>query len=260
MNCSELSGRGLVNDYALGEAIPDEAKDHLKGCELCSGRLERLRSTLLFIDEQLREAGSVVVPEGLVGRISEKAQARERVWRRRLVWGSVAAVVWIALSLGVFPGQTPDSPKERVSVAGASALQTPLPNPVSGDKPEAFSEEDPKPVQALAHATPDSQMDSSPEEIEPARVGTERRSSAAPLSAGLVPPVQPPEVLVPPGQEGALLRFYENWQKGRISFPPEASLQLPAPIKELSIRRLSVRPIVLEPITFAEISKKWSGE
>ena len=75
---------GLLDDKALGQAVPSEAEAHLATCKACRAQLERTRATLSMINEELRATGSINASEEFIERVASELEAANRpsVWTR----------------------------------------------------------------------------------------------------------------------------------------------------------------------------------
>jgi hypothetical protein len=202
-----------ILEHALGEPAPPELEAHLRSCAACREALQRERRLLGGIDGELRDAVSLVPSPAFLPRVRERvareADARTWTWSRLVPAGAVAAT----LAIGAWLLQSSPKPPSSAVVRVEPRRETPAPSPAVVEVP--------------------------------------RRSEASAVSMARKsrPARSEPEVLVPPGEEAALLRFVATIRAGRVD--ATALVQEPAPPPpDLGIAPLAeLPPLEVKPLT-----------
>lgn len=220
MSCERYAE--AIADAAASAAPAVELERHLGECASCRQELAALREALGLADSALGEIAAAEPSPGLRVRIRQAAvenDARVPVaWR--WLWPATAAVLLLVAVAAGFWRAGGSAPAPRVAVA--VTLQPP---PVV--RSEGSVGRSTHPLAAAGQA--------------PARSG----------ATGRHPHLAEPEVLVPPGQRAALLRFVALVQRERLApaslmaaGEPSADLAEPPPIQ--------IRPLEIVPLDPAE--------
>jgi hypothetical protein len=247
--------RDALADVAAGAPAPVGVEAHLASCEACRAELRALRQALAVADAETALLASAEPSPELPARIRRAVAESEPspAWRFGWLWPAVAAAatVLVALAVVIERGTRP-APGPRVAVGAPPAHPTGRPRAwESVDRPEE------------GPVTPRSSV-----QVERRGVGSPaggsllagqndaRRDDNAPArsrSAGRRAIPAEPEVLVPPGETDALLRFVALVHRDRL-VPPvlsaagqaSADLAEPAPI--------DIKPLEIVPLDPAETS------
>jgi hypothetical protein len=230
MSCERY--RAELTDAAAGQPLSAATSAHVEACPSCRAELAALRRALALADRALDEIAGAEPSPALRVRIRRAAAevSEPRAWR--WAWGAAAAVLAAALGLG---GAWRAGWLETRRLPALSAIAPPGPSPAR-----------PVPVERLPTtsraAPPDPGLAAGQAST---RLEAQRATPAA--RSGVVAP----EVLVPPGQQEALLRFVALVHAGRTAPPafamtgePSADLAEPAP--------LEIEPIEIVPLDPAE--------
>jgi hypothetical protein len=228
MSCREYED--ALADLAAGGARPD-VEAHVDTCAGCRAELEALRRALRVADSALQALVAVEPRPGLHDRIrraaAEADESRQRSWAGRpLAWTTAlgGSLVAAALLVGLWRSRTtPMTPPSVPSTTAAERRLEPVPVPV----PEG----------------------------RPSRRGKERQAAPA------VPPRAPapkmalaePEVLVPPGEAEALLRFAASLQERAVA---PGSLLVSGP----GDRLVEPRGIDLVPLETVTLDSSWESD
>lgn len=227
-------------DHAAGANAGSELEGHLGSCARCRDELTVLRRALALADAEM---GALLADEpsaSLLARIRrETAEDGKPAWRPATlswIWTAVAAalVLAVALIVGrggfVAPRETRDA--GRPSPARSARVNEPAPEP--------------QPVRL------------------PAPAATARPSTrAAPLSEVNAPitaarsTAPEAEVLVPPGEAAALLRFAASLEQRRVDPGSLLVVDLSAPLSEpkpLVIAPLEIAPLAIPPLDASDAS------
>ena len=228
--------RDALTDVAAGAPAPAGVEAHLATCEACRAELDALRQALAVADVEM--AGVVAAePSPELGARIRQAVAEANpspAWRLGWVWPATAAAATLLVALAVWVGRTPP-PEPRVAVdAGRPVIPRDVRLP--GDGGEALSTV-PGPSARRGSAIP----------ADPSPPG----SSSAPREDRSLP--AEPEVLVPPGEEQALLRLVALVHRERHA--PAAFLAAGQPSTDLAEpAALDIKPLEIVPLEPAETS------
>jgi hypothetical protein len=197
-----------ILEHALGEPAPAELQSHLRGCAACSAALERERQLAGRLDGELRAALDVAPSAALLPRVRARAAAHAE--RRSSPWLRwLLPVAAAAATLAL--------------VAWLRQPTTLPPGPAAAARVEPRRE--------------------TPAPLAPVVVARTRSAKPSPAAR----PADP-EVLVPPGQEAALLRFVATMRSGRVDAAalaqPDAAELAIAPLAELPA--LEVKPLAAD--------------
>jgi hypothetical protein len=223
--------RDALTEVAAGEPVSPALDAHLAGCAGCRSGLAQMRQLMAAADESLSTLAEAEPSASLRVRIREAAMRADPgstlPWRWRWAWPATAAAVLALAAAGAWRATV-----AHVPVAPAVA---------EGARPSA--------------AAPAGRESG----IAPAPTGTDvaRRPPAGPVRASAASPrvtrvaMREPEVLVPSGQQEALLQFVALVHRERLQAPslatagqPSADLREPAPI--------DIRPLEIVPLDPAE--------
>jgi hypothetical protein len=221
--------REALADVAAGGPALAFVGAHLASCEGCRAELATLRQALSVADAEMAGLVAAVPSAGLAARIRQAVAEAEPSPARRFgwLWPAAAAAATLLVALAVWVGRAP-LPETHVVV------KAPGPSPVTP--------RDIRPLGPERSAIPAGESSSVPG-VAPAR-GDEPRARAHAHGRQATP--QEPEVLVPPGEGEALLRFAAHLQ-GRTVAPDSllvADLSAPLPeAKAIEIRSLEIIPL-----------------
>ena len=224
--------REALADVAAGAPVPAAVEAHLASCEACRTEVEELRQALSLVDGEM--AGLLAAepsPEMAVRirqAVAESAEAPG--WRLGWLWPAAAVAATLAVALVAWPrrGPEPGAPVASEARPGGPAAVLPATTP----EPTR-----PEPVTRTAEAEPG---------IPPAVAPTSpRRARVAPAEAA-------PEVLGPPGEAEALLRFAAHLRTRVVSPDSLLVADLSAPLPEP--KGVEIRPLEIVPLDPAEAS------
>jgi hypothetical protein len=230
-----------IAEAAAGGRAPGLAT-HLEGCEACRRELEARRRALALVDTELRALLASLPSPDLPARI-HRAVAADRAagWLRR-ARPALATAAALLLAFGVVAAWRATS---RRPVSGSTPQARLAPTPWATGQPAGLPAGATEP--AAQREGGRASRKGALEESAPGRAPV-RREAVAPVE----PPSRPePEVLVPPGQEEALLRFAAEL-RGRTVTPdsvlaaePSAPLNEPRPLYRVEIEVLTLgSPVV----------------
>ncbi len=223
--------RDELTDVAAGQPAAAGTSAHLESCPSCRAELTALRRGLALADQVLGEIASAEPSPELPARIRRAAAevdvAEPRPWR--WAWVAVAAALFLAVGVAIrWRTGRVATPRQPIALASPSVS----PMPVTPEGPSArpdVTTPGPAPTAGPRLATTEAR----------------RRPSA--------PPRRPaePEVLVPPGQQEALLRFVALAHGQQVTprtlqstGVPSFDLAQPAP--------LEIKPLEIVPLDPAE--------
>ncbi len=210
--------RHWLGDAALGALAPArEAKlrAHVEECAACRAELERAQQLLAAIDCGIKASLAAEPSPDFAARVRRRLAEESlssRTWLSGWMVAAAGALAVLAL-VAVWLGQRRGSRMEtavRTEATPAPAQSRPSPVTQSsgaGEKPAAASA------------------------VRPARLARHSAAVAA----------NEPEVLVPPGQWSAIVRFAQAVQSGRV----DASSVLKEPAKSLLLEELKIPPLEL---------------
>jgi ribosomal protein S14 len=202
-----------------------ELERHLGECASCRRELAVLREALGLADSALREIAAAEPSLGLRVRIRQAVVGEEArvpvAWR--WPWPAAAAVLLLVAVAAGFWRTGGSAPAPRVAVA------------VTPPVPLAPAEEPIRPLPSESRVGP-----SAPPPVTTPVVRRARRA-------------RDPEVLVPPGQEEALLRFVALVHREKVS--PAALLAAGQPSADLRPPTdIEIKPLEIVPLDPAESS------
>ena len=215
-------------DVAAGEPASATVSAHLEACPSCLAELAALRRALALADEALGEIAGAEPSPGLRARIRSAAADVPAPRPRHWAWMASAAVLTAAVFL--------------TAAGRARWLETHRQQPLAAIASPAPSPARPAPHEGRPMTSQTTTLSHGPvagrasAKVEPRRgTSTARRGLAQ------------PEVLVPPGQQEALVRFVALVRAQRRAPPafaaagePSADLAEPAP---LVIEPLEIVPL-----------------
>ncbi|HYN01720.1 MAG TPA: hypothetical protein VE359_04685 [Vicinamibacteria bacterium] len=232
--------RDALTDVAAGEPATAAVEAHLASCEACRAELLALRRTLAVADAEMAELASADPSPGLSARIRQAAAQPSSEWRLGWLWPAVAAAATLLVALAMVLGRgTGPTPEPRVAVDAAHSQPT-------GEAPVAQPlDEDAAPADEQAFAGAFQEKEPTPQIVAQrgprfTRVGT--RDDRPPE----------PEVLVPPGETEALLRFAAGVRPRVVSSDSLLVADMSGPLTEP--KGVEIQPLVVVPLDPAEPS------
>ena len=219
--------RESLMDAALGAIAPRheaELRSHLASCPACRAELEAQQQLVAAIDQGVAASVAGEPSASFAARVRQRL-AEERLparsWAVR--WAPVAAGALAVLVLVTVWLVRREAPVPEVSRSPAIAQP-----PQQAESPGEVS---------ASGAVP-----SPPAERPPQSAPAHRGSSGAPLvaRAGRL------EVLVPPGEQETVLRFYAAVWSGRVDVSAVLAPPKPLELEELKISPLEVPPLEAE--------------
>ena len=246
--------RDALTDVAAGAPAPAGVEAHLATCEACRAELDALRQALAVADVEMAGVVAAEPSPELGARIRQVVAEAEPspAWRLGWVWPATAAAATLLVALAVWVGRTPP-PEPRVAVdAGRPVIPRDVRLP--GDGGEALSTV-PGPSARRGSAIPADPSSpgssSAPRDDRSLAVG--HRPPGVPTRAVRVAAPAEPEVLVPPGEEQALLRLVALVHRERHA--PAAFLAAGQPSTDLAEpAALDIKPLEIVPLEPAETS------
>jgi hypothetical protein len=240
--------REALTDAAAGEPAPAGVEAHLASCEACRAELQVLRQALAMADAEMAGLASAEPSPELAVRIRQAVDASEtsglasregplHAFRFAWLWPAMAAAatVLVALTVVISRGQPP-APGPRVAEAT------------------------PRPRSSATIRTPEAADGPVSPQASGERVAIEDHHAVTPRSSGqaerrgvrkVFVPAEP-EVLVPPGEGEALLRFAAHLQTRVVSSDSLLVTDLSGP---LSVPQdVEIQPLVIVPLDPTEPS------
>ena len=228
--------REALADVAAGGPAPAFVGAHLASCEGCRAELATLRQALSVADAEMAGLVAAVPSPGLAARIRQAVAEAEPSPARRFGWlwpaAAAAATALVALAVVMERGSAP-APGPRAAVA------TRGPRPVASVPAPNVA---PRDIGQVGVSSPDAT--GAPPHDRVAAVGHQRRPAPT-QAAGVAVPTEP-EVLVPPGEGEALLRFAAHLQDRTVAPDSLLVADLSAPLPEakaIEIRSLEIVPL-----------------
>jgi hypothetical protein len=214
-----------------------ELESHLAGCSRCREELNALRRTLALVDSELHQLVAAEPSPELAARIRRAAAEDVAEPERRTAWLWPALAVAAALLLAVaFLARRGPSPTPIATAQSRVPRATATPEPPRHAPHERASAPVPPPPVASSRAVPRAH----------ALSGDSRRTN---------PPAEP-EVLVPPGEQAALLRLAALVTRQGGVPPVMASVNQDSP--DLAVPRaidaesIEIKPLEIVPLDPAE--------
>lgn len=229
--------RKALADLAAGGPAPAFVEAHLAACEGCRAELAALRQALSVADAEMAGLVAAEPSPALAAGIRRAVAEAEPApaWRFGWLWPTAAAAATLLVALAVWVGR-PVAPSDIGLSAGLSSRGAPGLSRAEGSA---------VPPTPTAAAPRDATV--APRSGGPALRPQARRASASLGTRPVgVPRDDRPEVLVPPGEGEAVLRFAAHLQ-GRTVAPDsllvaDLSAPLPEP-KAIEIRSLEIVPL-----------------
>jgi hypothetical protein len=220
MSCERY--RDALGDVAAGGPAAAGVEAHLGACEACRAELGTLRQALAMADAEMTGLLADRPSPEMVVRIRRAVadSGAAPAWRFGWLWPAVAVAATLAVALAVRPGRG----------------SHPAPPVASSSRPETPA---PAVPQAVAEPTP----------AAPAAPAVAALPAAAPRRG---PVDTTPEVLVPPGEAEALLRFAAHVQTRVVSPDSLLVADLSAPLAEPE--GVEIQPLEIVPLNPAETS------
>lgn len=209
-------------EAALRDGPDAKLARHLETCVSCAAELDRARTSLSLLERQLEAELAVEVPPELSARVRQKLAEVPPGHGVSFVRVSVAAGLALAIVVGL------------AMVVSRSGVPVRTPEVTS-----AQVERPPAPVPRPAEREPSVSLPIPP-----------RASSPAPPAS-----TNEPRVLVPEGQEAAILLFHQRSKDGKLVLPLKRSPGPLAELRRLQITPLESTPLEVEPIEISPLSE-----
>lgn len=236
--------RGALTAVAAGEPATAYAEAHLASCEACRAELHALRRALAVADAEMADLAAAEPSPGLAARIRQAVDVSETggpaltegPWlalRFGWLWPAMAAAATLLVALAVVLGRgTGPTPEPRV----AADLARPRP----AETPVAVHPREPVIPRDSGLASPEGSAGTA----DPSSPGTDvaPRDDRSPE----------PEVLVPPGETEALLRFAADVRPRVVSSDSLLVADISRPLTEP--KGVDIQPLVIVPLDPAEPS------
>jgi len=218
---------------AAGMPAPAGLESHLASCPDCREELAGLRRALALADAEMAVLLSAEPSPGLAARIRRSLAESEHAteWRFGWLWPATAAAAVMLVALAVWLGRSP-SPAP-VTRATTDPLVIPRDSPSPG--PEGSTRFAGSSSPGTSRATGDDRA-----------VARRRPPALTRAIAG------EPEVLVPPGEAEALLRFASLVNRRAVAPDSLLVADLSAPLPEPNA--IEIAPLEIVPLDPAETS------
>lgn len=219
MDCRWIRSR--LTEAAVSGKPEARFTQHLETCVSCAAELHRLRTAFLQLERQLDAELSVEVPRELAARVRQKLAVvppSHGVGFHRVLTAGLALALVVAIVLVV----------TRPSVQTQAPESTP----------------------ARSEGPPDVAPRHTAEKETPVTVSSPLRPSPATRAASTQP-----WIVVPPGQEAAILRFYQSSRDTtRVPAAPPSPVA-PVDVPRLYISPLESTPLGVEPIDISSLTE-----
>ncbi|MGD8894510.1 MAG: hypothetical protein PVJ73_00595 [Acidobacteriota bacterium] len=239
MACDQY--RDALADLAAGGGAAPEVEAHIERCEVCRGELEIQRKAVTLVDTELGRVLASEPSPNLPARIRRAVVEDEssRWWPHR-ARPAIATAAALVIALGAVatwrvasrPSPSDREPSVRREATRRIAPPAPVVSAPSQMEGPRASEPEPHEVRSVPGEEPRSPVTvSSPSEAEPPVRGS--------------PTAAKSEVLIPAGQEEALLRFAAELQSRVVTresllvAEPSAPLNEPRPLYHVAIQVLT---------------------
>jgi len=234
--------RKALTEVGAGAPAPAEFQAHLGGCGVCPAELEAVQRALALADESLRELLAADAGPALRARIrkavgEEAARVRGR-GRFFWTWGAAPAIgtaLMVLAALVVWRQARIPKPPSGPSVVESQGRRT-------GASTSRPSEATPPLPAPPASASAAAETARGPQQV----AGLDARASARQRRAIIPTAATEPEVLIPPGEVEALLRFTLELQHRQIEPDSLLLADLAAPLpdpKPIEIAPLEIVPL-----------------
>lgn len=232
MSCERF--RNALTDAAAGEPVAEALEVHLGACGACASELAELRRLMAAADDDLSILATAEPSPALRVRIREAVTAPTPAptVRWAFAWTATAAAV-LALAVVTLWRSSPPRP----SASPALALQTPETRPTAASSPVVVAD-------LSSSAGPG--LSRSPSE------STHRATSVRSTRAVRRSVRTEPEVLVPPGEAEAFLRFASHLQTRVVTAESILLADLSGPMPD-------PRPLEIRPLSDAASDSDSSG-
>jgi hypothetical protein len=244
--------RDALTDVAAGVPAPAPLEAHLASCEGCQAELHRLRQALAVADAELARLVAAEPSPELLARIRQAVAEPDLspAWRLGWLWPATAAAATLLVALTVWVGRGPSpSPEARVAVDATRRViprDLRLPGPEGSAIPAGGPASAAVGVDGVEPLAPRSAGPVTPPEVRRAGRSLGTRPVGVPRD-GIAP-----EVLVPPGEAEALLRFAAHVRTRVVALDSLLVADLSAPLPEL--KGVEIQPLEIVPLDPAEAS------
>jgi hypothetical protein len=222
--------RDAVTDVAAGAPAPAAVEVHLAACEACRAELATLRQALARADAELAGLAAAEPSPELAVRIRQAVADSPPAWRFGWLWPAAAVAATLLVAFAVWLGRAP-TPEPGVAAETTAVIprDSRLPGPEGSATPADPSSPDTRRARREDRA-----------------VAVGHRQSPA---ATAVP--TEPEVLVPAGEEAALLRLVALVHRERLA--PAALAAVGEPSADLpELPSVEIEPLEIVPLDPAE--------
>jgi hypothetical protein len=235
MSCERY--HDALTDLAAGGSATAEVEAHLAACEPCRGELDALRRALAIAETEMARLVRAEPSPGLIARIRTAVAepTAARTGHFGWIWPAMAASVVLLVAVAAWMIRTPAPARVAVENRPAAAPRASRP-----------AEE--------GNRTSEAPETTAPSPREQVRVPVRGGAEAAILRHGHRPAravPAAPEVLVPPGEAEALVRFAAIVHRDRQA--PAAFLEAGRPSADLAEpAELVIKPLEIVPLDPAE--------
>jgi hypothetical protein len=231
MSCERYGG--ALTDVAAGGPVPAEVEAHLDSCERCREELAGLRRVLAIAEAEMGHLVAAEPSPGLAARIRQSVATSDssRAWRVGWLWPATAASAALLVAVAIWMVRA-------TSPAGVAVDGRPAVTPRASRPAEEGSRtsEVPEPTATSPRARA----------LVPPREGSEAATLRHPHRAGRAVAAAP-EVLVPPGEAEALVRFAAEVQRHAVTLNSILLADLSAPLTEP--KAIEIAPLEIEPLS-----------
>jgi len=234
--------RGALTDVGAGAPAPAELETHLAACQACRAELQAVQRALALADASLRDLLAAEAGPAFRARIRKAVgEEAERVRGRRhffWTWGAVPAIGTALMVLAALvawrQARSPNPP------AGSAVVESQgQPTEASLSRPSEAKPPSPAPQ---ASASSSAATARGPLQV----AGLDARAGARQRTAIIHTAATEPEVLVPPGEADALLRFAVELRHRQVTPDSLLVTDLGAPLQEP--KAIEIAPLEIVPL------------
>jgi hypothetical protein len=212
--------QNLIEAAATGTALPNDTRNHVERCARCSAALADEQALFAAIDARMHKIANAELPGSFLARVHASLSTQPAINSNLFpAWAVLCATAALAVVIGLH------GLSRRLHSTGAvSAVAT---NTVASHSPADRGT-------SITNAIPfsgNSRRVSVPKALRQLNVSEARDRE--------------PEVLVPPGEEALLLRFYETAAEPR---PLRTDAADDLPLKPLAITQIDVTELKIDSL------------